>query len=95
MMLTLLLILGTSTTPMVVSTSYQEVMLEDQQPEIGRVVALVREGRALIARGMGEEARALLEEADALDGGKLRTRIWLARALIEMNYLNDRPGHHR
>ncbi len=55
----------------------------------GEVVDLVRRGRALIAEGKGVEARAVLEEADAKDGGALRTRMWLIRAMIETEYLND------
>lgn len=53
------------------------------------VAELVRRGRALIAEGKGAEARAVLEEADAKDGGAPRTRVWLIRALIEIEYLND------
>lgn len=51
--------------------------------------AAVQRGRELIASGQAEEARTLLEQADAADGGQLRTRMWLVRALIEINYLND------
>jgi len=50
---------------------------------------LVTRGRELIAQGRGGEARVILEEADALDAGRLRTRMWLARALVEDGHLND------
>ena len=53
------------------------------------IAELVSRGRALIAEGKAEEARALLETADAADKGALRTRMWLVRALIELNHLND------
>ena len=54
-----------------------------------KVVHLVRLGRDLIDLGFGQEARTVLERADLLDEGRLRTRMWLARALVEMEYLND------
>lgn len=53
------------------------------------VTELVTRGRALMAEGQLEEAVAALREADELDGGKLRTRRWLVRAMIEREYLND------
>jgi hypothetical protein len=53
------------------------------------IAAMVRQGRSLLAEGKGSEARTILEQADALDGGALRTRMWLVRAMIEINYLND------
>lgn len=53
------------------------------------VNGLVARGRKLIAEGLGREARELLQEADRLDEGRPRTRVWLVRALIEMDHLND------
>ncbi len=55
----------------------------------GQVTDLVARGRELIAEGKGREARELLQQADGLDEGDPRTRVWLVRALIEMNHLND------
>lgn len=46
-------------------------------------------GRALQKEGKLAEAVDVLKQADELDGGALRTRMWLVRAMIEREYLND------
>ncbi len=53
------------------------------------VTELVTRGLELMRKGQLEEAVTTLQEADTKDGGELRTRMWLIRAMIERNYLND------
>ena len=53
------------------------------------VTSLVSAGLELMREGKLEEAVATLKDADTRDGGKLRTRMWLIRAMIEREYLND------
>lgn len=53
------------------------------------VTSLVQAGLEQLREGKLEEAVATLKEADSRDGGELRTRMWLIRAMIEREYLND------
>jgi hypothetical protein len=51
--------------------------------------ARVRAGRALLASGHALEAEALLAAASEADGERLRTRMWLLRAWMELGKSND------
>ncbi len=53
------------------------------------VEALVARGKALLAAGKPAEAQAVFEEAEKLDGGHLRTRVWTLRAWIAQGRIND------
>lgn len=88
-LLLLLPLAGSSVSSSALGAPLSATLQDDQPAPSKEVEELVARGRALIALGKGEEARAVLEEADRLDQGALRTRMWLVRALIEKGFLND------
>ncbi len=66
------------------SATWTPVVAQDSE-----VSSLVKLGLDLMREGKLEEAVAKLKDADSRDGGALRTRMWLVRAMIEREYLND------
>lgn len=55
----------------------------------GKVDELLARGRAALAAGRTAEAQAAFDEAEALDGGTLRTRLWTLRGWLAAGRVND------
>lgn len=56
---------------------------------LDKVDRLITAGRLELDEDRAEQAQALFEEADALTGGKLRSRVWVLRSWIDQGRYND------